>query len=244
MSWFGVNQPEAYSAPFMSVDRSIARQALFDAFPLFVPAIPFALIIGLAIVESGINPLLGWSTGWIIFGGAAQLILIALLGSGIAVVAAASAAIVVNIRHLMYSAALAPKFQEQPKWFRWVGPYVLIDQLFALSVLRLDDDPETWRTYYLTAGVFFWSAWQVTLLIGLFIGPAIPGEWNLGFAVPVLFVGLVVMGIDKFPHLIAALAGAGFSLLFAGLPNRAGLLVGALVGVAAGTIAEKVKADG
>jgi predicted branched-subunit amino acid permease len=227
----------------MSVDRSVVKHAIVDSMPLYVPAIPFALVIGLAVAESGMNPLLGWSTAWIIFGGAAQLTLIALLGSGTAVAAAVTAAIVVNARHLMYSAALAPKFQEQPRWFRWVGPYVLIDQLFALVMLRLDDDPKTWRTYYLTVGAFFWSMWQVTIAIGLFVGPVIPGEWNLAFAVPILFVGLVVMGIDKSPKLVAALAGAGLTFLFAGLPNRGGLLVGAFVGVLAGTFAERVKSD-
>ena len=227
----------------MSVDRSVVKDAIVDSMPLYVPAIPFALVIGLAVAESGMNPLLGWSTAWIIYGGAAQLTLIALLGSGTVVAAAVTAAIVVNARHLMYSAALAPKFQEQPRWFRWVGPYVLIDQLFALVMLRLDDDPKTWRTYYLTVGAFFWSMWQVTIAIGLFVGPVIPSEWNLAFAVPILFVGLVVMGIDKSPKLVAALAGAGFTFLFAGLPNRGGLLVGAFVGVLAGTFAERVKAD-
>jgi hypothetical protein len=51
------------------------------------------------------------------------------------------------------------------------------------------------------------------------------------------------MGIDKSPKLVAALAGAGFTFVFAGLPNRGGLLVGAFVGVLAGTLAEKVKSD-
>ena len=243
MSWFGVNQIKAYAARPMSVDRSVVKQAIFDSVPLYLPAIPFALVIGLAVIESGMNPLLGWSTSWIIFGGAAQLTLIALLGSGTAVAAAVTAAIVVNARHLMYSAALAPKFQEQPRWFRWVGPYVLIDQLFALVMLRLDDDAKSWRTYYLTIGAFFWISWQVTIGIGLFVGPVIPNEWNLAFAVPILFLGLVVMGIDHFPKLVAALAGGGFTFLLVGLPNRTGLLVGAVVGVAAGTIVEKVTAD-
>ena len=224
----------------MSVDRSVVKQAILDSVPLVVPAIPFALIIGLAVVESGMSPLLGWSSAWIIFGGAAQLTLIALLGSGTAVAAAVTAAIVVNARHLMYSAALAPKFQDQPRWFRWLGPYVLIDQLFALAMLRLEDDPKTWRTYYLTTGAFFWTSWQVTIGVGLFVGPVIPSEWNLAFAVPILFLGLVVMGIDNSPKLVAALAGAGFTFVFAGLPNRGGLLVGALLGVLAGTVVEKV----
>lgn len=224
-----------------SIDRTVVRQALLDALPLYVPAIPFGLVLGLAIVESGINPLLGWSTSWIIFGGAAQLTLISLLGSGAAVAAAVTAGLVVNARHVMYSAGLAPAFQKQPRWFRWVGPYVLIDQEFALSSLRVKDDPRTFRTYYLTAGTMFWVFWQITIALGLFIGPVVPQEWNLEFAVPILFLGLIVIGIDRYPKLIAALVGAGVTYLSAGLPNRAGLLVGAFVGIIAGTAAERLR---
>ena len=74
----------------------------------------------------------------------------------------------------MYSAALAPKFQEQPRWFRWLGPYVLIDQVFALSSLRLEDEPKKFRTFYLTIGALFWTFWQINIAIGLFLGPVVP----------------------------------------------------------------------
>lgn len=227
----------------MSVDRAIVRRAILDALPLYVPAVPFALVIGLVIIDTGMNPLVGWSTAPVIFGGAAQLVLISLLGSGVAVGAAISAALVVNARHLMYSAAMAPTFQNQPRWMRWVGPYVLIDQLFALSVLRTDDSPADFRTYYLAAGFTFWTLWQITVALGLFIGPVIPEEWNLEFAVPILFLGLIVMGIDKSSKLVAALVGAGVTFLAAGLPNRSGLLVGAMVGIVAGTFAERIRAS-
>lgn len=225
----------------MSFDRAAVRRGVIDALPLFVPAIPFALVIGLAIVEGGIDPFAGWSGAWLIFGGAAQLTLVTLLGSGAAVIAAVTAALVVNARHLMYSAALAPTFQKQPTWFRWVGPYVLLDQLFALSSLETDTDPDAFRSYYLAAGATFWTLWQITTALGLALGPVIPDEWNLEFAVPLLFIGLIVLGIDKSSKLVAAFVGAGVTYLFAGLPNRAGLLVGALVGIVAGTIAERVR---
>lgn len=225
----------------MSVDRAVVRQAFLDAIPLYIPGIPFALVIGLAVVDSGINPFIGWSSSWLIFGGAAQLTVISLLGTGTALVAAITAALVVNARHIMYSAALAPRFQDQPRWMQLVGPYLLIDQVFALASLRRADDPDTFRTYYLAVGVTFWILWQVTTALGLLIGPIIPGGWNLPFAVPILFLGLVVMGIDKSPKLVAALVGAGVTFLFAGLPNRAGLLVGAVAGIAAGTIAQRYR---
>jgi branched chain amino acid efflux pump len=227
----------------MSIDRSLARRAVVDALPLFVPAVPFGLVIGLAISESGINTMVGWSSSWIIFGGAAQLTLISLLGAGTAVAAAVTAGLVVNARHLMYSAALAPTFQRQPRWFRWLGPYVLIDQLFALASVRLDDEPDVFRTYFLAAGLTFWSMWQLTTAIGLVIGPVVPQSWNLEFAVPILFIGLLVLGIDRWPKAVAALVGAGVTYLSAGLPNRAGLIVGALVGILAGAMANRLRRD-
>lgn len=225
----------------MSFDRAVAKRAFADAIPLYVPAVPFALVIGLAIVDSGINPLVGWSSSWLIFGGAAQLTVISLLGAGTALVAAITAGLVVNARHIMYSAGLAPAFQSQPRWFQRLGPYVLIDQAFALASVRLHDDPETFRTYYLAAGATFWTFWQITTAAGLIMGPVIPERWSLEFAVPILFIGLIVMGIDRYPKLVASVVGAGVTYLFAGLPNRAGLLVGALLGIFAGTLAERYR---
>jgi 4-azaleucine resistance transporter AzlC len=227
----------------MSVDRAAARQGVVDALPLFVPAIPFGLVIGLAITEAGMNPFVGWTSSWLIFAGAAQLTLITLLGGGVAVAAAISTALVVNARHLMYSVALAPTFQKQPRWFRWLGPYVLIDQVFALTTIRPEDDPDRFRNYYLAAGVTFWVLWLAVVGLGLLIGPVVPEQWNLEFAIPILFIGLLVVGTETWPEVIAALAGAAVTYLVAGLPNRTGLLVGAVAGVVAGTVAERVRRD-
>jgi len=225
----------------MSVDRAVVRRGIIDALPLYVPAMPFALVIGLAIVESGVNPFAGWSGSWLIFGGAAQLTVVSLLGTGVAAFAVVTAGLVIQARHLMYSAAMAPTFQDQPTWFRWVGPYFLIDQIFALTIIETDQDPATFRTYYMASAVTMWVLWQVTTALGLALGPIVPEAWNLEFAVPLLFVALLVMGIDRTSKLIAALVGAGVTFLFASLPNRTGLLVGAVAGILMGTLAERAR---
>lgn len=217
------------------------RRGVIDALPLYVPAMPFALVIGLAIVESGINPFAGWSGSWLIFGGAAQLTVVTLLGTGTAAFAIVVAGLVIQARHLMYSAAMAPTFQQQPTWFRWLGPYFLIDQIFALTIIKADQEPATFRTYYMASAVTMWVLWQVTTAVGLALGPIVPEEWNLEFAVPLLFIALLVMGIDRSSKLVAALVGAGVTYLFASLPNRTGLLVGALAGILVGTLVERAR---
>ena len=225
----------------MTVNRAMVRKGVGDALSLFLTVIPFALIIGLAVVESGMSPLLGWTTSPVIFGGAAQLVLITLLGSGTAVVAVISAALVIQARHLMYSAALAPVFQSQPRWFRWLGPYALVDQMFALAVVHSGDDPTDFRSYYLGAASVYVIGWNLTTAAGLLIGPRVPASWDLGFAVPLMFVILLVVGIDRWPKIFASLTAAAATYLTAALPNRTSLLIGGVVGIAAGLIASRMR---
>lgn len=219
--------------------RDIHRQALADAVPLFIPAIPFGFVVGLAATESAMPTGIAYLTSTFVFAGAAQLALITLVGTA-SLWAAAATALVVNARHVMYSAALSPAFGHQPRWFRWLGPYVLIDQVFALASLHAGDDPWRFRRYYLVTGLFFFSGWQAAVALGLVVGPVIPTSWALDFAPAIMFCGIVVLSLRDRPALLAAVVGAGVSAATLGLENRLGLLVGAVAGVLAGTAADQV----
>lgn len=223
----------------MNETRRVIRQGVTDALPVFLPAVPFALVLGIAILESGILPALGWSSSALIYGGASQLTLLTLLGDGAAPGAAVTAALIVNARHLMYSAAMAPTFQQQPAWFRWAGSYFLIDQVFALTMLRINDEPQRFRAYYLSVGLTFWLLWLLFTAVALVAGPLLPQHWGLGFAVPVMFLGLLVIGIDRWPKAVAAAVAALVTWLAASLPHRSGLLLGAVAGVLTGLLLER-----
>ncbi|CAN5801494.1 AzlC family ABC transporter permease [soil metagenome] len=219
--------------------ESARRRGMVDTLPLLAPLIPFAMVLGLAISESSITDMIGWLGSSVIFGGAAQLTVVTLTGAGAGLLAVIAAGWVIQARHLMYSAALAPTFGRQPRWFRLVGPYFLVDQVFALVVMRADSDPAAFRRYYLSTAVTFWSVWQVAVALGLLVGPVVPDAWSLGLAVPLLFLGLLIGAVDGSPAMVAALAAAGVTWATFGLPNRAGLLVGAVAGVLAGFLAER-----
>jgi predicted branched-subunit amino acid permease len=215
------------------------RQAVRDSTPLFIPAIPFALVLGVAITESAMPTGIAWSTNVFIFAGAAQLATVSLAATATWLTLVATAA-AINLRHVMYSAALAPRFRDQPRWFRWVGPYVLIDQTFALVSVRPELSPDSWRRYYLTAGTFFFVLWNIAVVAGMVVGSSIPNEWRLDVAPAVMFAGLVVLGLTNWPGVVAAVTGAGVCFVALGVPNNGGILIGAVSGVAAGYIADVV----
>ena len=89
-------------------------------------------------------------------GGASQLALVTVAGSA-SLWALCVAVLVINSRHIMYSAALASAFREQPRWFRWLAPWFLVDQIFALASVRPSHDPDSFRGYYLSCAVVFFG---------------------------------------------------------------------------------------
>jgi len=99
------------------VNAGPVKKAILETLTLFLPAIPFALVFGLVVVESGLPALLGWSTSPLMFSGAAQITLVTLLGEGASFAAAATAALIVGARHLFSSIPLAPRFQGHPACF-------------------------------------------------------------------------------------------------------------------------------
>jgi len=223
------------------VNTGPVKKAILDTLTLFLPAIPFALIFGLVVVESGLPALLGWSTSPLMFSGAAQITLVTLLGEGASLAAAATAALIVGARHLFYSITLAPRFQGQPAWFRWVGPYMLIDQVFALTVTMENRDPDYFRRYYLASGFSFWTLWMSFTALGLFIGPVIPESWGLAFATPVLFLGLLALSVDRGEKVVVAVVAMLITFALADMPNRSGMLVAALLSILLGLMLERVR---
>jgi predicted branched-subunit amino acid permease len=234
------------SDPPSATTDPIVADALRRAIPLFIPAIPFALVLGVAITESAMPTAVAWSTNVLVFAGAAQLATVSLAATATWLTLVATAA-VINLRHVMYSAALSPRFNDQPKWFRWVGPFFLIDQLFALSSVRVELSSHDWRRFYLTAGTFYYVSWTFTVTLGMLVGSAIPTEWRLDVAPAIMFAGLVVLGLTNRPGVVAAVTGAGVCFLALDTPNNGGILVGAIAGVVAGYIADLLqsrRADG
>lgn len=225
------------SKPSLLQDPAV-RLALRQSPPLFIPAIPFGFLLGAAMTTSEMPTWIAWLSNITIFGGAAQLALVTSAGVASWWTAVATA-IVINSRHIMYSAAVTPRYQNQPRWFRWIGPYMLIDQVFALVSVRDELDTEGFRRYSMTCGLFFGTSWTAVTTLGVALGARVPTDWRLEMAIAIMFAGLVVMPLAKLSSAVAAVVGGGATLLLLGLPNRLGLLAGAGVGMVAAYLTDE-----
>jgi 4-azaleucine resistance transporter AzlC len=199
-------------------------------------------VFGIVAAGSDVGPWLGGATSMIIFAGAAQLATLQLIDAGAAGAVVIATALVINARHLMYSAALAPAFREFPRAARFALPYLLTDQAFAISIVRFGrvEEPVYRRWYFTGAGLGLWVTWQISTVTGIVVGAQVPSSWSLDFAIPLMFVILLVPTIKGRPELIAAAVGAGIAVAAANAPYGLGLMIGAVSGVVAGIVALRV----
>jgi predicted branched-subunit amino acid permease len=231
--------PPSDQRPNLPFDRAAFVAGIRDILPIAVPAIPFGLVLGLAIGDSGLATFAAWSSSWLIFAGASQLAAIELLAqqAGAAVVMVTVGFI--NSRHLMYSAALRSRMAGFPTWFRVVGPYFLIDQSFAVANAQPDGiDDRTRMWHYFGTAALLWTVWQTSVATGIAMGDLIRPEWQLPFAVPLLFGGLMILSITNRAGVAAAVVGASVALLAAELPQGSGVLLAIVAGVTAGAVVE------
>ena len=218
------------------------RDGIIAVSPLMLGVMPFGLIFGVTVAATRVENFLGWATSFVIFAGAAQLATIELLDQAAPAIVVIATALVINARHFMYSAALSPHFGDFPPRWRLVAPYVLTDQAFALSITRFDrvSDPLYKRWFYAGAAVTLWVLWQITTGVGVLLGAQVPESWNLDFAIPLVFLSLLIPTVRTRPSLVAALVGGTLAVIGRGLPNGTGLLVAAAAGIAAGVVAERI----
>lgn len=222
--------------------RSGAVDGIRAVAPLLVGVAPFGLIFGVTAAGSALGGSLGYATSVIIFAGAAQLATVQLFTEGAATAVIIATALVINARHLMYSAALAPHFREFPPAWRFGLPYVLTDQAFAVSIIRYEaeSDPTYRRWFYLGGALALWVTWQISSAAGVILGASVPASWSLDFAIPLVFLALLIPALRTRPSVAAAVVGGLVALLAHDVAYNLGLIIGALAGIGAGVFVERM----
>ncbi len=225
----------------MTERRAAVRAGAWTILPLVAAVFPFGLVYGVAVVES---PMIDWVGGLasaLALAGAAQLTLIELLTEGAPWTVALGTALAMNLRFVMYSGALAPSFAEYPRRWRVPLAYLMTDQVAVTSLLynRRVSDPVRRMGHYLGSGIPFALSWVAGTWIGILVGGSIPGALQLSFAIPLMFLALLIPSIRDRAGLVAALVGGGVTVLARGAPVNTGLLIGAACGIAAGMAVER-----
>ncbi len=226
----------------MSERRAEFLAGVKATIPLVIGALPFGIIFGALSISAGISPAGTMALSLFVFAGSAQFIGVGLVTAGASIPVIVLTTFVVNLRHALYSATLAPHVKHLPQ--RWLLPFgfLLTDEAFVTASTHYAEpgDPTQRHWYFLGSELLLYVCWQLFTLIGIIAGTQIKdaASWGLDFAMSVTFIGMLVPLVKHRPALAAVVVAAITAVLTNTLPNKIGLIIAALAGVAAGMIVE------
>jgi predicted branched-subunit amino acid permease len=152
---------------------------------------------------------------------------------------------VVNLRHMLYSASLAPYLEKLSVRWKVLLAYLLTDEAYAPTALKFEREGTSplGHWFLLGAGLALWSTWQVSTGLGIFLGAVIPSTWPLDFALPLTFIALVMPALRSRPAVAASFSAGLVALITYSLPYKLGLILAALTGIYVGTTLEGRKSS-
>lgn len=221
--------------------RRAAAAGVAAVLPTQIMVAPFGLLSGALSAEAGLDLLQTLALSVLVFAGASQLATLELLRQGAPALIIVATGLAINLRFTMYAAALAPWLTGMSRSTGAATAYFLVDNVFGVAVAwfqKVAADVRARTTFFIAAGLFTWTIWQIATAVGFFVGAAVPPSWSLDFAAPIAFLALALPLLNGRPSWIAAAVAATVATAFASLPFNAGVLIASVAGVAAGVAAD------
>lgn len=233
----GISAPAEAAGDASRRATAPALQGVRDGATLVVAYVPFALALGAALAATDVALATAWSSSPLIFGGAAQLVAVQLISSGAAAPAVVVAALVVNSRHLLYGASLAPHMRGWSRRSRGLAAYFMADPVYALAIGRFEGRAEAAvarLAYYFAMALTCWAGWLSLTASGVLLAGTLPTALPLEFAAPLTFLLLTLPTLKDKPTYAAAAVGGAVALPAAQLPLGVGLILATAAGITAG----------
>ena len=227
----------------MQSNLKIFLKGIIDVSPLMIPVIPFGLIFGVLAIDIGFTPLETMGMSLIIFGGASQIVFLQLLSGGASSLIAITSVGVINSRHFLYGAVLSEYLQKLSLIKKLFISYFIVDQGFAVSNQYFKKNPtEEFNHYHLIgSGIILWFIWQVSTIIGIYLGSIVPEELGLKFAIPLTFIAIIVNELRKLDHVLVMIISGLTATFFYNAPFKTYIIISPLIGLLAAIIINKVK---
>ena len=204
--------------------------------------VPFATLFEVVAIEAGLSLAQNLSFSVLVIAGASQFAALQLMLDNTAIGFILAAALAVNLRMAMYSAALAPHLGRASLLQRAVIGYLNFDQSYVLAVVKYEDQPDmplpSRVAYFLGVSLTIAPLWCLFTYIGAEIGAWIPADLEVSFVLPLAFLSTVAPMLKSPAHIAAAGVSIILALALAGLPSGSGLLIAALCAMVTGVVVE------
>ena len=226
-------------------DPALWREGLRTGLPTLFGIAAWGMVVGIAMVKTGLTALQATGMTLLVYAGSAQLAALPLIMAHAPIWVVFATGLVVNLRFVIFSALLGPHFTHLPWRQRLFYGYISGDLTVALFLQRFPTTaPIPGKLSYLQ-GLLFpnWLSWQAGTLVGIFLGSAIPTAWGLGFAGTLAILCITVPLIINSAALCGVAVAGVVSVAAYGFPYKLGLLVAVVAGMLVALAAEGLLAN-
>jgi predicted branched-subunit amino acid permease len=194
--------------------------------PITVGYLPFALLVGVAVARSA-DLLAGWAAPPLVYGGSAQLTVLEMTASGAGLAAAVTAALLINVRLIVFSAALVPLWATASRTARLLAAATVIDPTWMIAERRAAEPGSLAerRAHYAGAAVVLTVGWCGAVAAGAVLGATTDLADVLAIATPLCLVAIVAPHLRRSGGFAAVSVAAAIAWLTRGLPAGTGLLL-------------------
>jgi len=208
------------------------RQLTRDGLAIASYALPVGLVYGLAALQAHFSLLDVLANSTIALAGGAQFAAAGLVKDRASWLTIAGVVALINARHLLYSAAVAPYVTTRSRRERAVMAHFLTDESFALALAHFRRIGAFDRRGYWIAAMAIFVPWTIGSCLGYVVGGAVDtNRLGLDIAFPAAMAGLS-LGMVSGRRDVAAALGAVAIAVPAGMVGgpSVGLVAGAVIG--------------
>jgi len=221
--------------------KSPLKEGMKHALPIVLGYLPVALTFGMLARQIGFTPLEVAFMSLFVYAGASQFLAIEMISKGIPNFSIILATFFINLRHILMSSNLSVYLQNVRIPILGLLSAQMTDESYAVAISKLpwmENRPH----YLLGLQIISQLAWVGGSVAGaLFSSVATSTGWGLPFALPALFICLLVLQIKNTHHFWVMVIAGIISVFFKwALPGNWYILLTALFASGMGMMIERV----
>jgi len=216
------------------------RDGMVGAWPICLGYVPIGMALGVLARQAGLTPFDIGLMSLLVFAGSAQFICVAMIGEGASALSIILTTFVINFRHVLMSSSLAPHLYGVRRSFLALFAYGVTDESYAINMTRFRQGGwDHWRALVLHHSAN--TTWFVASVTGALAGSLIPqGAFGLDFALPAMFLALLVYQFQNRIHIITALIAAVVSVTcYLTIPGDGFAVIAAIVAATCGYLLQR-----